>query len=161
MAWIITDSNMVGAQPIAETRSTKAHPLGTIANAYDPDRGGGEFVYLKGVANTAATDWVTYSADDGSTTRLVPNAIGPVAVAMSANVADQFGWYQINGKAQGNCANNFAENGNVYATSTAGRVDDAVVSGDRVKGAKGASAESGNVADFEIDRPFMDDGLPA
>jgi len=58
----------------------------------------------------------------------------------------------------------FVDNANVYATSTAGSIDDAVVSGDRVKNAKGASAvgtPSAGLAEFEIWRPYMDDGLAA
>ena len=161
MAYSFTDHRM-GLPAITETSTTQGDiPLGYIAQAEDPDRGAGEFIYLLGVASTAATDWVTYNADDYSTTRLAANAIGPVAVAMSANVASQYGWYQIGGKASANVASSFADNGNLYATATAGRADDAIVAGDRIKRAKGASAESSNVADVEIDRPFMDDGLAA
>jgi hypothetical protein len=43
-------------------------------------------------------------------------------------------------------------------------VDDAIVAGDRVKGAKGASAVDSpatGAAEFEIDYPLMDDGLAA
>ena len=52
----------------------------------------------------------------------------------------------------------------VYATSTAGSIDDAVVAGDRVKLAIGASAvdtPSSGLAEFEIQRPYMDDGTAA
>jgi len=150
-------------QALADTSTTKKHDLGTIIRAVDASYGVGEFIYLKGVASTAVGSFVTYNMDDGSTALLAANAIGPVAVAMSANVADQYGWYQIQGKAVGKCLTQFADNGNVYATATAGSIDDAVVAGDRVKRAKGASttvADSG-VADFEIDRPFMDDAVAA
>ena len=51
MAFRIT-SNVVGSQPIADTSTTKNHPLGTIVTAVDPTLGGGEFIYLKGVAST-------------------------------------------------------------------------------------------------------------
>jgi hypothetical protein len=161
MPFTITNT-LVGAQAIAETDTVQRHPLGTIVNAYDPIYGGGEFVYLLGVASTAIGSWVTFNRDDGSTALLAANAIGPVAVAMSANVASQYGWYQITGKALGLCLAGFADNANVYATATAGSVDDAIVAGDRVKNCKGASAigtPSGSFAEFEIDRPVMDDGL--
>jgi hypothetical protein len=105
---------------------------------------------------------VTYNGDDMSTTLLAANAIGPVAIAMSACVASNFGWYQIAGKAQGLALASFADNGNVYATATAGSVDDAVVAGDRVKLAVGASTIVGaGLAEFEISRPFMDDAVAA
>lgn len=153
-----------GAQAIADTSTTQKHALGTIVCATDPVYGEGEFIYLLGVASTAVGSWVTYNADDYSTTLLAANAIGPVAVAMSANVASQYGWYQINGKAIGKALTGFADNANVYATATAGSIDDAVVAGDRVKNAKGASAvdtPSTGLAEFEISRPFMDDALAA
>ena len=83
---------------------------------------------------------------------------------MAATVADTWGWYQLQGKAVGACLALFADNANVYATATAGSVDDAIVAGDRVKGAVGASAigtPSAGLAEFEIARPFMDDALAA
>lgn len=151
-------------QKIADTSTTKKLTLGTIIRADDPTYGSGEFIYLLGVASTAIGSWVTYNADDFSTTLLAANAIGPVAVAMSANVASQYGWYQIQGKAVALVLASFADNANVYATGTAGSVDDAIVAGDRVKNAKGASAigtPSGSFAEMEIHYPAMDDGLAA
>jgi hypothetical protein len=163
MSFRITDQ-LLGSQPIADTDTTQRHPLGTIVRAVDPTYGGGEFIYLLGVASTAVGSWVTYNPDDFSTALLAANAIGPVAIAMSANVASQYGWYQIQGKAVGRVLTGFVDNANVYATGTAGSIDDAVVAGDRVKGAVGASAigtPSAGLAEIEIARPFMDDALAA
>jgi hypothetical protein len=129
-----------------------------------PTLGAGTFVYLQGLAATAVGSWVTYNASDNTTALLAANAIGPVATAMSANVASQYGWYQIEGKAVGKALASYADNGLVYATATAGSIDDAVVAGDRVKLAKGASAvgtPSSGLAYFEIQRPFMDDATAA
>ena len=154
-------------QAIDENSTTQNAPLGTIIQARDvasTGYGSGEFIYLKGVASTAVGSWVTYNADDNSTALLAANAIGPVAVAMSASVANEYGWYQISGKAVGKALASYADNGLVYATATAGSIDDAVVAGDRVKLAKGASAvdtPSTGLAEFEIQRPFMDDGTAA
>src|SRR5215207_11732851 len=100
MAYRIQE-NSIGWQPFAETSTTAKHALGTIRRAIDPTYGPGEFVYLKGVASTAVGSWVLYNEDDGTTSLLAANDIGQVAVAMSANVANQYGWYQINGKAIG------------------------------------------------------------
>lgn len=161
---MFTITSGVGHKAVALNSSTQDHPLGTIVQGYDPDYGAGEFIYLKGVASTAVGSWVTYNADDFSTALLAANAIGPVAVAMSACVANEFGWYQISGKAIGKALANYADNGLVYATATAGSVDDAVVAGDRVKGALGASAvgtPSSGLAEFEIHRPWMDDATAA
>lgn len=159
--------HQLGIQGIQETSTTANHPLGTriIAKDFGTNQNGpGEFIYLKGVASTALGSWVTYNLDDGTTDLLAANAIGPVAIAMSANVADQYGWYQLAGKAVGKALAGFADNGNVYATATAGSVDDAIVAGDRVKNAKGASAldfPATGLAEFEIQYPVMDDGLAA
>lgn len=163
MAYRIVD-DIIGSQPIANTETTALHPLGTIVRAVDPTYGTGEFIYLKGLATTAIGTWVTYNNDDFSTTLLAANAIGPVGVSMSANVASQYGWYQISGKAIGLCLAGYVDNALVYATATAGSVDDAVVAGDRVKNALGASAigtPSGSFAEFEINRPWMDDATAA
>lgn len=163
MAYTVA-ANMLLGQNIADTSTTQKHELGLIVKAKDPTYGAGEFIYLLGAASTAVGSWVTYDQDGNTTTLLAANAIGPVAVAMSANVANQYGWYQISGKAIGKALTGFVDNANVYATATAGSVDDAVVAGDRVKLAKGASAvdtPSTGLAEFEIQRPFMDDGLAA
>lgn len=163
MAYTIAENILIG-QAIAETSTTAKAELGLIVRAKDPVYGVGEFIYLKGVASTTANSWVTYNADDYSTALLAANAIGPVAVAMSACVASQFGWYQIGGKAIGKALAGYVDNALVYATATAGSVDDAVVAGDRVKGALGASAlgtPSAGLAEFEIARPLMDDGSAA
>lgn len=163
MAYVV-DTPIAGHQQIAETSTTQQHPLGTIVRAHDATYGAGEFIYLKGVASTAIGSWVTYNNDDFSTTLLAANAIGPVAVAMSANVASQYGWYQISGKAVGKALTGYVDNALVYATATAGSIDDAVVAGDRVKNALGASAvdtPSSGFAEFEINRPWMDDATAA
>jgi hypothetical protein len=157
MAFSLASHN-IGYQQIADTSTVQNHKLGTIIHAVDPSAGAGEFIYLLGVASTAVGSWVTYNMDDGSTTLLVPNAIGPVAVAMSANVASQYGWYQIHGKASASAAD-VADNGKVYIDTVAGKCDDAVVAGDKVHNAKWASAEATatGLADVEIARPFCTD----
>lgn len=163
MAYGSNENTLIG-QPIAETSTTRRMRLGDRVKCSDDTYGPGEFIYLQGVASTVVGSWVTFNADDGTTALLAANAIGPVAIAMSANVANQFGWYQIYGKAVGLALTGFVDNANVYATATAGSVDDAIVAGDRVKNAKGASAvdtPSTGLAEFEIHYPFMDDGLAA
>jgi hypothetical protein len=160
-----SNSNALIGQPIAETSTVRAHRLGDRFQCSDDTYGPGEFIYLSGVASTVVGSWVTFNQDDNTTALLAANAIGPVAIAMSAcDAATKFGWYQIYGKAVGRVLALFADNANVYATGTPGSVDDAVVAGDLVKNAKGASAigtPSANLAEFEIQYPFMDDGLAA
>lgn len=156
--------NFLLGQNIDETSTTQNHALGTIVTCKHATYGVGEFIYLQGVASTAVGSWVTYNADDNSTALLAADAIGPVGVSMAANVASTYGWYQISGKAVGKALTGYVDNALVYATGTAGSVDDAVVAGDRVKLAKGASAvgtPSSGLAEFEIHRPFMDDATAA
>jgi len=101
MAWRITDQ-VAGSQPIADTSTTLNHPLGTIVRAKSDTAasGEGEFIYLTGVASTVVGDIVEYNTSFqtglASIALTVPN---PLAVAMSANVASQYGWYQISGEA--------------------------------------------------------------
>lgn len=158
MTWHIIEQE-IGYQQIADTSTTKQHPLGTIVRATDPTYGTGEFIYLLGVGSTAVGSWVVYSPDNFGTALLGADADGQVAIAMSANVASQYGWYQISGKAVGKCLTQLADNAHVWATGTAGSVDDASVAGDGVNLALTASAtvvDSG-VADFEIHRPYVND----
>ncbi len=144
--------------------STQLHDLGMIVRATDTAstaQGMGEFIYLAGVASTAIRDWVTYNSDDWSTTRLIANAVGPVAIAMATTLANMYGWYQISGKAVGSCMTSYADDGIVYIGSVTGQVDDTSVAGDIVFNAKGASTTTDDsaIADFEIARPFVDNGL--
>lgn len=159
MAYRVRD-HLIGAQGIHDTSTEQKHPLGTRVKAIDPVYGEGEFQYALGLAATAIGTWVTLNQDDNSTALLAANAIGPVGVSMSANVASQWGWYQVYGKAIGLCLASYADNGLVFATATPGSVDDAVVDGDMVHNAKGASAigtPSGSFAEFEIQYPYTDD----
>ncbi len=154
----------IGVQGIYEVSTVRQHPLGTRVKAFAENYGEGEFIYLRGVADCAVGSFVTFNADDGTTALLAANAIGPVAVAPAALVASTFGWFQIYGKAVGRVASGFLDNANVYATATAGVVDDAIVAGDRVKNCKGASAigtPAAGLAEMEIHYPSMDDALAA
>ena len=163
MAFTIVNGRL-GLPEITDTDTTEKAPVGTIVCAEDPTYGAGEFIYAKGVASTVVGSWVTINEDDFATTLLAANAKGRVGIAMSANVASQYGWYQIGGKAVGKALASYADNALVYATATAGSIDDAAVSGDRVKKAISASAvdtPSSGLAEFEVDRPFMDDGSAA
>lgn len=92
-------SPMVGLQAIDATSTTQNHNLGLICQAYDSTYGNGEFIYLLGVASTVVGSVVTYNAATWQTALAAvgANKPQPIAVAMSANVASQYGWYQISG----------------------------------------------------------------
>lgn len=98
-----TTESFVVEQAFADTSTTAKHRLGTIVRAYDSTYGEGEFIYLLGVASTVVGSLVRWNATTHQTALLTvangKNKGVPVAVAMSANVASQYGWYQISGNA--------------------------------------------------------------
>lgn len=151
--------NPVGRyQAIEDTSTTQQHYIGYRVQAWHPTYKVGEFVYLIGVANTIATDWVVYD-EAGATIRITAASVGPVGIAMSANVASQYGWYQIFGQAIGGSGGAIVDNALVYATGAGavGTVDDAVVDGDLVHGAICRSTVSGAVitGTYQLTYPFM------
>lgn len=163
MAYVITDPR-IGVQAIADTSATASVPLGTIVSATDATYGGGEFIYLLGVASTVAGSVVTFNGNSGGTptwqTTLAPataNLAQPVAVAMSANVAGQYGWYQIAGNAV--CATNgtlAAGPAPVYLAGS-GQVTSTAAAGKQVVNAVNVTATgtpAAGQAVVEINRPF-------
>lgn len=96
-------SPFIGAPEITAHDTTAKVPLGTIVKAKDDTYGEGEFIYLLGVASTVAGALVKYNATTYQTALIsVTNGKNkgvPVAVAMAATVAGEYGWYQISGNA--------------------------------------------------------------
>lgn len=147
MAYVFQTSSL-GMPPITSTvlatQTTAPLPwkLGDIARAVDPTYGGGEFIYLLGVANTVVGLAVTYAPSTYQTTILPSTAnLGqPIAVAMSANLAGYYGWYQISGVAVVKKTNVSIEPGQaLYISATAGRVMDTAASGKRILNARAAN----------------------
>jgi hypothetical protein len=143
--------------------------LGEVVTGWDPYLGGGEFIYLKGVASTAAGDWVSYNAYTGVTTRWAgtANTGAPLAVAMTANTsASSYGWYQIGGNAVATVTGTVAA-GDIVNFSATAAVKTAAAAGKQVLNAVAASANgatygTGNAAVtlastqaiYTIQRPF-------
>lgn len=133
------------------------HQLGTIF----ADKNGNEYIYLQGVASTEAGSWVTYD-EDYQTALLAANAVGAVAIAMAAVVADKFGFYQILGKNTIAKTDDVAANAALYIDGTAGRADDASVSGDKINGAVSRSADDSNVTTVQLmTYPYVDNASSA
>lgn len=153
-------SPMIGLQPIATTSTVKNHPLGTIIRASDPTYGEGEFIYLKGVAATVVGSLVTYDQTLATTT-LAPatGGKGSVAVAMSANVLANYGWYQIAGAAAVSAPNAMTAGAEVFMlAATPGSVDDAQVNGEQVVNATVSvttGTPSTGLGVIQINRPFL------
>lgn len=154
--------NRILPQALSELSTTAKVELGTIVRAKDPTYGQGEFIYLLGVASTIAGSWVHYSSDDWSTALSVADATGPMAIAVGANVASSYGWYQISGKCPVAAVSaDVADNAVLYLTATPGKVDDTDVAGDYIYNAKAASANAtggASTIEVEISRPFTNDG---
>ena len=157
MAYSITNPQ-IGMQPIAVTDTTQNHPLGTIVRAADPTLGEGEFIYLKGVASTVVGSPVTYDLAN-YLTALAPvgaNKPQPIAFAMSANVASQYGWYQIGGNAKALKTSGLALASNAaVGILTAGKVA-ATGTGKEILGALTvAKCTAATLATLVINRPVM------
>lgn len=129
--------------------STKRYRLGTrrIVN-------GNEFVYLQGVASTVVGSWVTFTSA-GVTTLLVANGKGRVGIAMAAvALTTNFGWYQVFGQASGLTLGVTSGN-KIWATATAGSIDDVDVAVDLIVGAICRSTTAtGLVAVIDLQYPF-------
>jgi hypothetical protein len=144
MAWKPASNAPLGlpaAQP-AILDTTAVVPVGTIANFYEDVLGlFGEFIYLPGVAATVAGDVVAYDLTPGAQLTLrdsnatSSNTGRPLAVALNATVAGNFGWYQIGGVAIVNTTAAQAA-GNVFATATAGSVGNTLDAGDQILNAR-------------------------
>lgn len=136
---------IAGAQPIANTETTQKHPLGTIVRGVDPTYGEGEFIYLLGVVSTVVGSLVEYNTTTYQTALSADTAAlsRPVAVAMSANVAAQYGWYQIGGlavvKKTAVKADPAVNAQRIYQSATAGRVMQTSAAGKCILGAARAN----------------------
>lgn len=170
MAYTIMSPHL-GASGIATTKALSLSAgrntpwkLGDIIKAVDPVYGVGEFIYLLGVVGTVIGSVVTWTGNTAGTptfqTALAPataNLAQPLAVAMAANVASQYGWYQISGNAV------MATNGTLAAgpapvyLSGSGQVSSTAVAGKQVENAQNVTATgtpSAGLAVVAIDRPF-------
>lgn len=152
MTWRISSPSPVGSQPIAETSTTQKHPLGTIVKAInDADNSEGEFIYLLGVASTVTGSVVEYNSSfQTGLASIALDTPQPLAVAMSANVGTQYGWYQIGGEAAvaKASATSFAADAKLGATTG---LAVAAASGLVVQGAIVTTAASGASAVTSVD----------
>jgi hypothetical protein len=153
----------IAMQRIDQTDTTQNLPLGTIVQARDTSSGAygtGEFMYAKGVASTVVGSWVLLN-HDGTTTLVAAGGVGQIGVAMSANVANQYGWYQINGKAD---VKTVTASGtlatDLYIGSTAGEAKGTTQAGDRIWNVKLSSTATTTLgtAVAQIQRPFTNAG---
>ena len=120
--------------------------LGTLGGTTSAN-GAKIFVYGKGVASCAVGSWVVLD-EAWQAALTTAGAYGLVGLAVSANVASKYGWYQVYGyNAAGKVLASCADNAAVYTTGTAGSLDDTassqtVISGATPRAAVGGSAGS-------------------
>ena len=173
MAYSFTE-NRAGQLQIANTDSgvtmangtsaipTPPNTLGQVCRAFDPTYGEGEFIMLVGVASTVVGSLVTYNASTYQTalSANTANQATPVAVAMAANTAGLFGWYQIGGLAVIK-KTAVATNAQVavYQSATVGRIMATAASGKQVLGARSANlatvASGVSTVIVSINRPHL------
>ena len=121
-------------QAISATSTAQNHNVLLTVQAVDPILGVSEFQYAKGVASTEAGDFVVLNPD-GTTTRAAGGtAKGLVGIAMSANVANQWGWYCIKGMCLATIAGDVTANLAAYGAA-AGVLADDVVATNQIAGA--------------------------
>jgi len=123
--------------------------------------GENEYIFLKGITGvTSTTRMVTYT-NAYVTALLTANAIGPVAVFMAdVDANTKFGWAQIKGSCPEATSDAIATNAALYIDATAGRVDDAAVTGDLVVGIVSRSTDaSTNIFTAQLNYPFVTDVL--
>lgn len=139
--WRKSGSDIV-PQEIDSNSTTAQVKLGTRVKAQHADYGVAEFIYLNGVASTAQGMAVVY--DENYVTALTAaggDDKGNIAVAMSACVASEYGWYCIYGTVPCEVEASAGADVAVYlGASTAGHLDDGNVAGDMVQGAVTRSA---------------------
>jgi hypothetical protein len=161
----VPNVNAAGIQPIGASSPTPNQSLGRIIGGDDPVYGSGEFIYLLGVASTVVGSLVTWGGVSGANvptyqTALAPstaNLAQPLAVAMSANGAGQYGWYQIGGTAVALTGGTFAAAGPAYIGVAAGTVTSVAAAGKQVVNAAGLTAvgvPAANQVLLSLNRPF-------
>ena len=160
------DTGVTSASGVS-TGSTSVIPtppnvLGKIVRADDPTYGEGEFILLLGVASTEVGSVVKYNATTYQTVLVVNTAVQdvPVAVAMSANLAGTFGWYQIAGNAViKKTAVAVTPQVTLFLSATAGRVKVLASAGLQVVAARSANlatiAATVSTVTVTINRPHL------
>ena len=144
-----------------DASAARTLPVGLIVRGFDSTNGGGEFIYLAGVASNAVGSLVTWNAVDKTTT-LVPSTakLGyPVAASMTANTATtSYSWYQIGGVASVLKGAVAISKGSRVAVSATATITGASTAGKFVMGAVAANStvSATTFAKVLLNRPFME-----
>ena len=158
----------IGIQPdaIRTATQTAAFRLGTRAVYDDPAAGTKEYIY--GKANAAITAQTYCVESTGNTYDMITTALtapgasghgSRVGVAQATLAINQYGWFQVFGKANGNTLASAAKGTRMNTTATAGALDDDGTAGSRaVNGVVLGTATGGaqaNNADTYLNYPTV------
>lgn len=141
---------------LTDVDTAKRNALGTVCR----DEAGNQYIYLQGIGSTVIGSAASYGLAAGPyvTALTVTGVRGPIAIALAAVLASQFGWYQIGGLASA-LFNGAAVTGAMVFSASTGKVDDAVVSGDRIDGCIVAATVSGaGLGSVWLQNPAMNNG---
>ncbi len=124
------DTNIFAA---TQVDSSALFAIGTEVECLDTTNSTrARFCYHRGVASVVDTDACILKHGDNAAILLFDNSaltseLGMVGFAMGAVTAALYGWFQVWGRAEVNAAASFGEGADdgLFATSTAGTVDDA------------------------------------
>lgn len=140
--WNFTDPT-IGLRPaIQETGSSTLtdFPMGMVARGKDNTLGQGEFILLTGCASTVIGSVVTWNEGNFQSALLIASAASinaatgrPVAVAMSANLADAKGWYMIKGATSVVKNTLYPSSSLAFSSSAAGSVKSGTTSGQAIE----------------------------
>ncbi len=158
MAYVFVD-NQIGSANLLTWEATAFHPLGTQRKVYDSTYGEGQAVYVKANGTFSANDLVKFDTKNLAATvvdsDVAASIRGPVGVALATcGTTSTFGWLLIEGT-NPITSGTVAANAAIFATSTAGTVDDAVVSGNKVDGVVSLQASSGGTTVCALSYPSM------
>lgn len=150
-------SKLNGVYDLNTVYSNAAHTPGTT---YE-DAAGNVYVFLPGCSGVSDSARVVTYDENLVTTLIAANAVGRVAVFLAnADATTEYAWAQIYGKCTEGTTDAIAADKQMYIDATAGRVDDAAVTGDLVIGMISRSTDaSTNIATLELNYPFVSDVL--
>jgi hypothetical protein len=151
----------VGASAPYSASGTPAVPSGIQAlnqfgkeiEAWDPNYGTGEFIYLQGSANIAAGLLVTYDETTFVATLATAASRGPCALALAAVIANTAGWFQIGGAGLAQ-DNGTGAAGKPYAVA-AGQITSTVTATNGIDGMVIKHADAGGFVQVQMDRPAL------
>lgn len=151
----------IGIPNLDTSDITPRMPVGSVVEGFDDvSQTNGRYVYGKFAA--VATEGQAFYIDHTNGFTLLDSAQhandgGPVGWAICAQALNSYGFLQVGGKAKVKSAAAVA-GGKVFASATAGQVDDAAIAGCQISGAEYDTADGTPAAGFAyatVDSPRL------